>query len=261
MPPSSTSPLRTADHVLWFVPNLIGYSRVALALSSFAVMLLHPDGDDRYWCGLALILYFSSFVGDLVDGWAARKLNQTSQFGGVLDMVTDRCATLGLLQVLTAEYFSKQQQSHGDGSMISKLLPLAFVSLALLDVSSHWCQMYATLACSDGETPAHHKSAEANQGRNFLVQWYYGYYWFFAYLCVGAELTYVLMYLNLHFRTTEPKEAHDIINAVIQWGLVICVPACAAKQVVNLAQLTSSFRAIAQHDADRYNQQETKKGR
>ena len=29
------------------------------------------------------------------DGLVARKMNQTSTFGGLLDMVTDRCSTLG----------------------------------------------------------------------------------------------------------------------------------------------------------------------
>ena len=31
-------------------------------------------------------------------------MNQTSSFGGLLDMVTDRCSTLGLLYVLGGEY-------------------------------------------------------------------------------------------------------------------------------------------------------------
>ena len=52
---------------------------------------------------LGIILYLLSFIGDLFDGMAARKFNQTSKFGGLLDMVTDRCATLGLLFVLSHE--------------------------------------------------------------------------------------------------------------------------------------------------------------
>ena len=52
----------------------------------------------------AVILYIASFVGDLFDGMAARKFNQSSSFGGLLDMITDRCATLGLLFVLMGEY-------------------------------------------------------------------------------------------------------------------------------------------------------------
>ena len=46
----------------------------------------------------------SSFVGDLFDGMAARKFKQESSFGGLLDMVTDRCSTTGLLYILSTEY-------------------------------------------------------------------------------------------------------------------------------------------------------------
>ena len=55
-----------------------------------------------------------SFVGDLVDGHAARKFNQSSEFGGMLDMITDRCSTLGLLFALSCEY-RQTVQGHGGG--------------------------------------------------------------------------------------------------------------------------------------------------
>ena len=35
---------------------------------------------------------------------AARKFDQTSTFGGLMDMVTDRCSTTGLLCVLVREF-------------------------------------------------------------------------------------------------------------------------------------------------------------
>lgn len=39
------------------------------------------------------LLYGVSCLLDAVDGMAARALNQTSKFGAVLDMVTDRCVS------------------------------------------------------------------------------------------------------------------------------------------------------------------------
>ena len=45
------------------------------------------------------VLYCISSLLDAVDGQAARALGQSSKFGAVLDMVTDRCATL--LRVFT----------------------------------------------------------------------------------------------------------------------------------------------------------------
>ena len=80
----------TPENVLLYVPNLIGYARVLSTLASLTLMLTAP----QHWV-VAIALYIGSFVGDLFDGLVARKLNQTSTFGGLLDMVTDRCSTLG----------------------------------------------------------------------------------------------------------------------------------------------------------------------
>ncbi|RYR22669.1 hypothetical protein Ahy_B03g067974 isoform D [Arachis hypogaea] len=69
----------------------------------------------------------SIFVCDAVDGWAARKFNQVSTFGAVLDMVTDRISTACLLVVLSQVYKPG----------------LIFLSLLALDIASHWLQMYS----------------------------------------------------------------------------------------------------------------------
>ena len=89
----------SATNVLLYIPNIIGYLRVVLTLLSLSIMICYP----HQWI-IAIICYVSSFVGDLFDGMAARKFNQCSTFGGLLDMVTDRCSTAGLLCVLTREY-------------------------------------------------------------------------------------------------------------------------------------------------------------
>ena len=60
-----------------------GYSRIILAGLALHYMSYHPK-----YCTL---LYCISCLLDAVDGQAARALGQTSKFGAVLDMVTDRC--------------------------------------------------------------------------------------------------------------------------------------------------------------------------
>jgi len=178
---------------------------------------------------LAIILYLASFVGDLFDGLVARRLGQTSTFGGLLDMVTDRCSTLGLLFVLAIDY----EEIH---------LRLIFLSLCLLDISSHWCQMYSTSSLGK-----HHKSEDGNEGRNFLVRWFYKYYFFFGYLCVGAEFTYVLAYV---IQFTNDHWIHPVLKAVF-WAVA---PGCLLKQLVNAMQLTSACYAVAEYDAALKNQ-------
>ena len=59
-----------------------GYTRVIMAVLSLHYMSYHP-----IYCTL---LYSISCLLDAVDGQAARALGQTSKFGAVLDMVTDR---------------------------------------------------------------------------------------------------------------------------------------------------------------------------
>src|SRR5262245_12834365 len=72
----------THENVFLFIPNLIGYLRVILAALALYYMPYHPH--------YSTLLYGTSSFLDAADGWAARKFNQTSQFGAVLDMIVDR---------------------------------------------------------------------------------------------------------------------------------------------------------------------------
>ena len=124
--------------VYLFLPNLIGYARIVLALVGYAVALKDHQ--------TMLLCYMGSQFLDAIDGLAARMLGQSSQFGApgplthagdtrlrcvahvcagaVLDMVTDRASTACLCIVLGALY---PQYVAG------------FCSLIMLDLFSHWC--------------------------------------------------------------------------------------------------------------------------
>jgi CDP-diacylglycerol--inositol 3-phosphatidyltransferase len=105
----------SAAAVLLFYPNLIGYARISFMVLSFYFALTDYK--------LTLMFYLMAFGGDVVDGYVARACGQSSRFGGVLDMVTDRVSTLGFL------------------FMLSHLYPewkFAFVLLVSLDIFSHW---------------------------------------------------------------------------------------------------------------------------
>ncbi|KAK5128964.1 hypothetical protein LTR85_000297 [Meristemomyces frigidus] len=113
----------TDENIFLFVPNLIGYTRIILALASLFFMPLHPRR-----CSF---LYSISCLMDALDGIAARKYNQSTRFGAVLDMVTDRCTTTCLLVFLAT---AKPAYSW------------IFQGLISLDLASHYMHMYATLA-------------------------------------------------------------------------------------------------------------------
>lgn len=83
---------------------------------------------------LFLFLYTTSFVLDAADGMAARALNQCSHFGAILDMLTDRASTGGLVVVLDKVV---QPMPYGYTFILA--------TFVFLDVASHFCRMYATL--------------------------------------------------------------------------------------------------------------------
>src|ERR1700712_2575066 len=85
------------------------------------------------------ILYSISCLLDAADGAAARKFEQSTKFGAVLDMVIDRCTTSCLL-VFLASAFPRWS--------------IIFQSLISLDLASHYVHMYATLAMG-GSSQSH----------------------------------------------------------------------------------------------------------
>jgi len=71
-----------SKNVFLFVPNIIGYVRIILLILSCYFM--HHQWTTAVFC------YIASVLLDAVDGHAARYFSQTSQFGAILDQLTDR---------------------------------------------------------------------------------------------------------------------------------------------------------------------------
>ncbi|NUR08876.1 MAG: CDP-alcohol phosphatidyltransferase family protein [Nocardioidaceae bacterium] len=66
------------------IPNLISIIRLA-GVPVFLYLILVPQED-----GWALAVLAASGISDYADGWLARRLNQTSRLGAILDPVADR---------------------------------------------------------------------------------------------------------------------------------------------------------------------------
>ncbi|MGH0152452.1 UNVERIFIED_CONTAM: hypothetical protein FKN15_022300 [Acipenser sinensis] len=114
------------ENIFLFVPNLIGYSRILFAFISFYFMPTCPL--------LASVFYLLSGFLDAFDGHAARLLNQGTQFGAMLDMLTDRCATMCLLVNL---------------SLLYPQYTILFQLSMTIDVASHWIHLHSP-AVSNG---------------------------------------------------------------------------------------------------------------
>lgn len=115
-----------------------GYTRIILAFTSLYYMSLHPR--------TCTLLYGISCLLNALDGYAARYFNQSTRFGAVLDMVTDRCTTACLLVFLASAF---QRWS------------IVFQVLISLDLASHYMHMYATLVAGAGES---HKNVARSRG-------------------------------------------------------------------------------------------------
>lgn len=123
-----------------------GYARIILALTSLYYMPLHPR--------TCSFLYSFSCILDAADGLAARRYNQSTTFGAVLDMVTDRCTTSCLL-VFLASAFPRWA--------------IVFQGLISLDLASHYIHMYATLTMA-GSGQSHKK---VDSSRSWILHLYY----------------------------------------------------------------------------------------
>ncbi|OAA67268.1 cdp-diacylglycerol-inositol 3-phosphatidyltransferase [Niveomyces insectorum RCEF 264] len=156
------------ENIFLFWPNVIGYSRIVLAVASLYYMPLHPRT-----CSL---LYSVSCLLDALDGYAARYFEQSTRFGAVLDMVTDRCTTTCLLVFLCTAF---------------PRWAILFQGLVSLDLASHYMHMYATLAMGGSETS--HKAVD--RSRSWLLNQYYTNKTVLFLFCTFNELFFIALYL------------------------------------------------------------------
>ncbi|KAH0541980.1 hypothetical protein FGG08_003612 [Glutinoglossum americanum] len=160
--------LEPTENIFLFIPNLIGYSRIILAGASLYYMPLHPR--------TCSILYSISCLLDALDGLAARHYHQSTRFGAVLDMVTDRCTTACLLVFLSSAW---------------PRWAILFQGLISLDLASHYMHMYATLAM--GGTGQSHKKVD--ESRSWVLNLYYSNNKVLFLFCAFNELFFLALYL------------------------------------------------------------------
>ncbi|KAK2168626.1 hypothetical protein LSH36_15g03061 [Paralvinella palmiformis] len=208
------------ENIYIFVPNLIGYVRVILALIAFYYM---PTD-----CVMATSCYIISGLLDAVDGHAARMLNQSSRFGALLDMVTDRCATMCLLVVLCLFY---------------PAYTFLFQLSMIIDIASHWIHVQSSLMKGIDS----HKKMDLSA--NPILRHYYNNKKVLFLACAGNELFYSMLYL-MHF-TPGPMLPLGPLSFGL-WTLIciICAPIAFAKTGVSLVQLYAACENVTSLDIE-----------
>ncbi|XP_040212067.1 CDP-diacylglycerol--inositol 3-phosphatidyltransferase [Rana temporaria] len=204
------------ENIFLFVPNLIGYARILFAFVAFYFMPTSPL--------VASTFYLLSGLLDAFDGHAARALNQGTKFGAMLDMLTDRCATMCLLVNLSLLYPS---------------YTLLFQLSMSLDIASHWLHLHSSILQGSDS----HKTIDLSG--NPVLRLYYTSRPVLFLMCAGNELFYCMLYL-LHF-TEGPAVA---LGAVGIFRLIFWVscPISLVKSGISLLHLVTASCNMAALD-------------
>lgn len=195
------STIKAKKSVFLYTPNLIGYLRVLLTVASF-------------WyinnIKIFLFLYSLSCALDVADGWAARICGESSNFGAVLDMVTDRFTTSGLLCYL---------------SVIKPDMCFIFQLLISLDISSHYMQMYYSLSSGS-------KSHKGSNSR--ILNLYYKNRMILFSCCFLNELFFLVLYTIWK----------GIDLPIVRMIGMVSFPICLLKQFLNILQLINASKGL-----------------
>ena len=81
------------------LPDQLTLAR-ALAVPVVIVLFAWSFDDHLYW---ATAVFVVAMATDQIDGWLARRRNQTSAFGSLLDPIADKALVLAALVMLIAE--------------------------------------------------------------------------------------------------------------------------------------------------------------
>ncbi|CAG9538192.1 unnamed protein product [Cercopithifilaria johnstoni] len=200
-------------NVWLFYPNLIGYLRIILAVASFEAMTYAP------W--RAAICYFLSAASDAVDGYVARLCNQSSRFGAMLDMLTDRCALMAL--VICCGCFYPDYLFY-------------FQISAVVDIASHWLHFHA----SDVTGKTTHK-----QSSNAVLHLYYTSRPFLFVMCLGNEAFYSLVYIT-HFWPGPGVHGVHLISLLA----ALFFPFALLKSMISLLHLFNAAQTLVAKDQE-----------
>lgn len=203
------------ENIFLFVPNLIGYARIILAIISFYYMPF--DHIKATWC------YGISGFLDAFDGHAARSLNQGTKFGAMLDQLTDRAALLCLLMTL--------------GHLYPKYM-LLFQLSATLDIVAHWIHIWASMM----KGAESHKAVDLST--NQVLRIYYTSRPVLFCMCAGNELFYSMLYLS--YFTSGPT----LIFGLGLWPFLafLSFPVAFVKSVISAVHLYAACINVAAVD-------------
>ncbi len=95
---------------MWTIPNQITLFRIILIPIFVLVFYMHdmmPETFSKNWSNFgAFAVFWFAAISDALDGYLARKLKQSSQFGAFIDPVADKLMVTMALVLIAGEYNS-----------------------------------------------------------------------------------------------------------------------------------------------------------
>ena len=203
-------------NVYYYWPNRIDYMRLALLIVGISISDYAPMA-----C-LALIIL--SCLLDALDGYLARKLNQSSVLGSALDFAIDRM-TLATITVLLIH--------------IEPCYWLFWLFILLLDCGSHFMHLYASLP----QSQLNHKQVDDSE--NKLLKQYYSNKAVLFLSCLIHDLFICVVFIYHYY----PVKWLFVFWIIFGIGFV-------HKTIIHVLQIISAIRKLARNtDETNHHQQ------
>ncbi|SCP03269.1 phosphatidylinositol synthase, putative [Plasmodium malariae] len=202
-------------NVYLYIPNIIGYIRVLLLLAGFVIRQENVL--------LFAIFYAISQILDSLDGFTARKFNQTSVFGQILDQITDRLST-SLLYLLNASVYDEY---------------ITIIGLIMIaDIGGHY--IHATSCAIEGNKT--HKKIEKG---NMLLKLYYEKPTVMVICIIAYETFWVSAYI------LKVADKRQFIYKIGYYMFIFSCPLAAFKTFTNLSQGIHGVKSLVEMDNKR----------
>jgi len=167
------------ESTIWNVPNVLTMARIVLAIVLFAIFPF------KLYTA-CLVLFVIAALTDFVDGWWARKFNQKTQFGRIMDPFADKALVCG-----TFIYFAAVPELHDlfGASCSTCACPLSKIPFGLatwMVVAIIMREMFVTML----------RSMVESSGGDFSAKWVGK--WKTTLQCVDLPLGFLILILPQH---------------------------------------------------------------
>ena len=107
----------------WQIPNQLTVGRIALAAVFFVLLGFyeHQTVTGTWLLNAAFAIYIVAGITDVLDGYLARRWNQTSAFGRIADPFVDKILVVGAFAMLTGMNFAYPDAGAQVGQVVGRV--------------------------------------------------------------------------------------------------------------------------------------------